>query len=460
MQKYDLIVIGAGTSGFSASIKANEIGSKTLLINDDRVGLGGTCVNVGCVPTKFMLNIAEMVSLKRRKKFSGLSVDVEFDLKKIVEEKDKLVESLRRENENVLETLEKVTFLKGEAKFISRNEILVGTEIYSGDKFIISTGSSSLIPPIKGISEVDFITSREALDLKEVPERILIIGSGAVGIEFAEIFNNFGSVVYLVDMKKRILPNLDKDISEFYLKILQDKGIEVFTGSKVKEIFKKDKVFVVRILVNGKIEEIEVEKVMIAAGRKPNTDSLGLENVDLRTGKNGEILVDEYLRSNDYIFAAGDVIGGYMLETVAAREGMIAANNALSCSGEFMKMDYSIVPQVIFSEPKIASVGLKEDEIIDKGINYEKRILNLDTLPKAKILKKESGMIKILVEKETEKILGIHIVSPNADEVIHSGVFTLKNKLKLNEVVNTLFVFPTFSEILKLACQSFSQGYK
>jgi len=456
MEKYDLVIIGGGAAGFSASIKANELGAKTLLINNDDIGLGGTCVNAGCIPTKFMLNIANIVGLKEYKKFDGLDVDVKFDLKKIIEEKDKLVGTLRREKyENVLEDLENVTFLEGKAKFISQNEVFVGTEIYSGGKFIISTGSSPVIPPVKGISKVDYLTSNEVLDLKEVPERILIIGSGAVGIEFAEIFNNLGSVVYLVDMAEKVLPDMDSDISEFYLKVLQDKGIEVFLDSRIQELKKEEDSIRAKLIVERKDVDIEVDKVLVATGRKPNIFSLDLKNTDVKI-QNGKILVDRYLRAGENIFAAGDVIGGYMLETVAAREGMIAASNALSCcEDEFIEMDYSIVPQVLFSEPKIASVGLKENEIISKTIKYEKRVLNLDVLPKARILKGEKGMIKILVEKQTEKILGIHIVSPNADEVIHSGVFILKNKLKLKDVINTLFVFSTFSEIIKIACQSF-----
>ncbi|MFW9879108.1 MAG: mercury(II) reductase [Candidatus Thorarchaeota archaeon] len=457
MEKYDLIIIGGGSAGFAAAMKANDLKIKTLMVNNDTIGLGGTCVNVGCVPTKYLLNIGDLINESREQRFEGIKSSISVNFHEVIEGKNNLIKQLQFDKyENVLKKLPNVDLVEGNAKFISNSEIQVDNQtVFQAKNFIIATGSSSLIPPIKGIEQVDYITNIEALQLKKLPKSMIVIGGGALGVEFAQLFSRYGTKVNLFEMLDRIVPNEEPEISKYLEDYFQEEGIEIYTNAKIIEIENDSSEKIIKLLIKNEESSFKAEHILIAAGRKPNTHNLGLEKVDINLGKKGEIIVDEFMNAGENIWAAGDVIGEPMLETVAAREGMIAANNALS--NEQIKMDYRIVPHAIFTNPQVGSVGLTDLQANLLGFDCRCNTIPIGFVAKSKILKDDRGLLKIVINRKTEEILGIHILSANAANLIHESVVIIKNHMTLDDVINTIHVFPTLSEAIKLTAQSFKR---
>ncbi len=456
MKRYDLIVIGGGAAGFAAVMEADEIGAKTLMINDNTVGLGGTCVNVGCVPSKYLLHISKIMHDSQRNSLYEIKSEVSFDFKTIMKEKDSLVDELKNEKyEKVLGNLKNVEFVRGKAEFISKAEIKVADNIYTAPGFIIATGSSTFIPSIKGIDEVNYMTNIETLNLKKLPKSMIVIGGGALGLEFSQIFSRFGTKVYVLEAKKRIVPNAEPELSILLKKYLKEEGIEIMTNARVIEVSKDHENVVVNVILDDKEKTITAERLLLAVGRKANTSSLSLEKTDVKLGSKKEIKVDDEMKASNEIWAGGDVTGEPMLETVAAREGMIAANNALS--SEKIKMNYDVVPRAVFTDPQLASVGLTDKEVNEEGITCNCNTVTMNLIPKARVINEVRGAIKLVVDKKTEEIKGVHVLASSAADLIHEGVMIVKNKMTINDVVNTLHIFPTISEGIKLAAQSFKR---
>jgi len=446
--KYELIIIGGGAAGFSAAIKANDLEAESLLINNTAVGLGGTCVNEGCLPTKHLLNIAD--SIHRAKEFCS---SVSLNFRKIVEEKDRIVAKLREEKYvHVLKGLSHVDFVEGDARVISREEVEVNGTIYRGKKFVIATGSSPLIPPIKGMRDVDFLTNKTALELKDLPSSMIILGGGALGIEFAQLFSRLGSKVVLLQRGERILKREEPELANMLHRYLEEEGIKIFTSANVKEVKQEKGNKVVIARVNGKEMIFQAEHLFLATGRKPNT-GFGVEKLGVTIGGHGEIVVDKYMRAGKNVYAAGDVTGEPMLETVAAREGMIAGNNALS--SKKLRMDYRVVPHAVFTSPAIAGVGITDEQAIAHGIKCTCNTIPMSLVPRAVATENTKGAIKMVVAENSKEILGVHILADNASELIHEAVMIVKNRLTIDDVTETLHVFPTLSEAIKLAAQSF-----
>ncbi|MHA1266979.1 MAG: mercury(II) reductase [Candidatus Helarchaeota archaeon] len=457
MDAYELIIVGGGAAGFAAAMKANELKVNTLMINNRTIGLGGTCVNVGCVPTKFLLYMGDRLHSLGNLNFEGIQSTVSFEFSKIIEAKDLLVSSLQMEKyQKVLKELAYVHFQEGNARLLSSSEIQLDThEVYQANKIIIATGSSPFIPPIKGIETIDYLTNVTALQLEELPTSMLIIGGGTLGVEFAQLFSRFGVQVTILELVDTIVPNEEPEISTFLQKYLQEEGIEIYTKIKGIELQKEGNVIVITAIHNGKEKKFKTEQLLIATGRVPNTRNLNLEAAGVKLGRKGEIQVDEYMRASNNIWAAGDVTGEPMLETIAAREGMIAATNAVS--PHKMKMSYRVVPHAVFTDPQIGSVGLTDAQANEQGYTCNCRTVPIELVPKASILKDKRGVIKMVINKETEEILGVHILAPDAANLIHEAIMIIVNNMKLNDVINTIHIFPTLSEAIKLAAQSFKR---
>ncbi len=453
-ERFDLIILGGGAAGFAAAMKADDFKAKTLMINNNNVGIGGTCVNVGCLPTKHLLYIGEIIYQTKTHKFTGLKLSNSFDFKTIIEEKNKLIEKLRNEKyENVLKSLSHIEFVEGNAKFISENEVEVNGEIYRADKFIISTGSSTFIPPVEGIDKVDYLTNIEVLQLNELPKSMIILGGGALGIEFAQMFSRFGTKVCLLQRSDRIVPREEPELANLLQYYLESEGIEICTKVTIRSIQQKGKEKTVKALVDGKEKTYMAEQFLVATGRKPNTSNLELQKLGVNLGERGEIIVNDKMKAVNNVWAAGDVIGEPMLETVAAREGMIAANNVLSKNK--IKIDYRVVPHAIFTAPQLAGVGLTDGQAIEKGIKCKCNTVSMELVPKAIAIKNTKGAVKMVVNAETDEIIGIHILAPEAADLIHEGVMIVRNRMKIDDVINTLHIFPTLSEAIKIAAQSF-----
>lgn len=455
MKKYDLIILGGGAAGFAAAMKADELKAKTLMINNNAVGIGGTCVNVGCLPTKHLLRVGEW--MRGAHKFKGLKVSASLDFKTIIEEKNKLIGKLREEKyKKVLNSLSYVEFVEGNAKLLSKNEVKVNGEIYRAEKFIIAAGSSTFIPSIEGIDRVDYLTNIEALQLKELPKSMLILGGGALGIEFAQMFSRFGTKVCLLQHADRIVPREEPELGNLLRKYLENEGIEICTKVEMKSVEQKGKGKIVKAIVGGKERIYKGEALLIATGRKPNTSYLGLEKLGVKLGERGEVIVDDEMRASENAWGAGDVLGEPMLETIAAKGGMIAANNALACcEEEKRKMDYRVVPHAVFTDPQLAGVGLTDEQAIKNGIRCKCNTVPMELVPKAQAIKDTRGAVKMVVDDSTDEIIGVHILAPNGADLIHEGVMIVKNRMKIDEVIDTLHIFPTISEAIKIAAQSF-----
>lgn len=365
--KYDLAIIGGGAAAFSAAIKAEAHGVRTAMI--EMHTLGGTCVNVGCVPSKNLLGVAEILHSLKQTCNSFISPGNEnFDFTEVIRNKDQLVRSLRDSKYNdVLSMFENVHFIEGRASFVSNKVVKVNGRRINSDKFIIATGSSPAIPAIKGIDTVEYLTNVEALSLKKKPSSMIIIGGRALGLEFAQMYSRFGTKVILLQRSDRIIPEHEPEISEKLQEYLKDEDIEILTGVDIMEMYQRNGTKFVKFKAGHKRNEneliFEAEQLLLATGRRPNTTSLGLENADVKLRKDeNAILVDSEMRTSvDNIWAAGDVVGEPMLEPVAAREGSIAAENALTASHKMM--GFLSVPSAIFTSPQVASVGLTELEM-------------------------------------------------------------------------------------------------
>jgi len=450
---YDLIILGGGAAAFSCALKASEMDVKIAMI--EKGTIGGTCVNVGCVPTKYFLDVGEKIH-----ECASICDSGNTDFKKIIENKDKIV-SYQREQKytNVLESVPNVDYIAGHAKFKSNNEIEINGVVISAKNILIATGSSSIVPPIQGTNDVDYLTNIEALDLDTKPESMIVIGGRALGLEFAQMFSRFGTKVTILQRNKRLIPNEEPEISDSLRQYLEEEGITIHTGVEIKSVRKQDNETIVSFSVDGNEQESSAEKLLLATGRTPNTKDLGLENTDVNLSSKGEVIVNEEMRTSvSHIYAAGDVIGEPMLETVAAKEGNIVASNAFFDAHK--KMNFGAVPHAIFTSPQVASVGISEQESMEKFASCSCRTLLMEDVPKALVVGKTKGLIKMVIHPQTQQILGVHILSDLAADIIHEATLAVKQKLTIHDIIDTVHVFPTMSESIKLVATSFKKNVK
>lgn len=454
MDKYDLVILGGGAGAFAAAIAANELGVKTALVNAG-LPLGGTCVNVGCVPSKALLKIGE-IAYYGNHGFDAISGKLEVNFEKAIKHELGLVDKFRHDKYvEVLSNLENVTHFDGKARFVSKNEVAVnGMKLY-GEKFVIATGSTALPPPINGIDKVDYITHIDALKLKKLPRSMVIIGAGPVGLEFGQMYHHFGTKVTIIQKEAYVMPRTEPELSEALKKYLEQEGITIFVNARSKSVKKENNEIVVGFEVNGRLQEARGEVLMFAAGKTPNTKDLGLEKVGVSLNEKGVIEVnDEMQTTASHVWAAGDVVNKpFRLETTAGKEGKIAAENALE--GKKRKMDYSAVPYAVFTTPNLAGTGPTDEQVIKSGIKCACNTLSFEMVPKAAIINETRGLIKIVADNKTHQVHGIHILGPEAADLIHEAVMIVRNKMTLEDVIDTVHVFPTLSEAIKLAAQSF-----
>jgi mercuric reductase len=458
MAKYDLIIIGGGAGAFGAAIRANELGAKTAMINAG-LPLGGTCVNVGCVPSKTLLYAGEIMHLARNHGIPGIELDVKsFDFRKVVQDELALVETLRHEKySKVLKGLEHVTFLEGKATFVSSHEVRVNDETFHAAKFIVATGSTTSVPPIDGIRDMGFVTHIEALKLERQPKELIVIGAGPLGLEFAQMYSRFGTKVTLLKRAPTIYPISEPELTERLAQILAEEGISVRRGITFKKAWVEGGKKTVSYIFDGKEERVSGDEILLASGKTPNTDGLGLDKAGVRTDTNQAVMVNEFLRtSNPDVFAAGDVAAlPLRLEITAGHEGTLAAENALNDSKK--SIDYDTVPYTIFTDPQLAGVGLTEKEQMKRFGTCMCHTVPFAAVPKAIITKRTEGLIKMAIHPETRQITGVHILAPHAGELVAQAMMLIKNKNTIDDVVASLPMFPTLSESIKLAALSFTR---
>ncbi|MDP2644940.1 MAG: mercury(II) reductase [Desulfobacterales bacterium] len=459
MKIFDLIIIGGGAGAFAAAIRANEHTAKTAMINAG-LPLGGTCVNVGCVPSKRLLRAAEIIHLARNHNFPGVELDVkQFDFSALIKDELDLVSRMRKEKyEQVLQVLESISLIEGYARLLSENEVAVNGEILRAERIIIATGSKAKVPSVKGIKEAGYVTHIEALNMPRLPEKLIIIGAGPVGIEFAQMFSRFGSKVTIVKRSPGILRFAESELTGLLEQILIAEGINIITAEDFRHVCQNHGKKVLTFSVVGKEKEIVGDAILIAAGKMPNTRKLMLEAAGVEMDAKGAVVVNEILQtSKPHIYAIGDVINlPLRLEPTAGREGTLAAENALS--GTKHGIDYDSVPFTVFTDPQLAGVGLTEAEQVRRMGTCNCRTISFANVPKAIIMNRTEGLIKMVVHPLTEQIMGVHVLAPEAGELIAEAMVLIKNKNTLDDVINSLPMFPTLSESIKLAALSFKKN--
>lgn len=452
---YDLLIIGSGGAGFSAAIKAIEYGAKVGMI--ERGTVGGTCVNIGCVPSKTLLRAGEINHLAKVNPFTGLQTSVgEVELSSLIEQKKELVSELR--NQKYVNLIEEYGFdlIKGEAKFVDENTVEVNGQKLSAKRFLIATGASPSLPSIFGLEEVDYLTSTTLLELKKLPKRLTVIGSGYIGMELGQLFHHLGSEVTLMQRSERLLKEYDPEISEAVEKALIEQGINLVKGVIFERVEQEGEIKKVIVTVDGEQKVVESEQLLIATGRKPNTDTLNLSAAGVEVGSRREIKINDYARtSNEKIYAAGDVTLGPQFVYVAAYEGKIVADNAI---GELnKKLDLSVVPGVIFTNPGVATVGLTEEQAKEQGYVVKTSVLPLDAVPRAIVNRETTGVFKLIADAKTMKVLGVHIVSENAGDVIYAATLAVKFGLTVDDLKESFAPYLTMAEGLKLAALTFDK---
>ena len=451
---YDFLIIGSGSAAFSAAIKATEYGVRVGMVERDTIG--GTCVNIGCVPSKTLIRAGSINQLVKENPFNGLKTTAgEVDLKALVKQKDELVDTLRQQK--YIDLIDEYGFdlIEGEAKFIADNAIEVNGEKLTAKRFLVATGATSFIPEIPGIEHVDYLTSTTLIELEEVPERLTVIGSGYIGLELGQLFHNLGAEVTLVQRSKQLLKDYDPEVSAAVEKALHERGIQVITGINYDHIAQDGDIKKLTLTENGIQKTIESDQVLIATGRSPNTDVLNLSAASVDIGENHEILMNEYGQtSNDRIYTAGDVTLGPQFVYVAAYEGKIVADNAIG--GLNKKIDLSVVPGVIFTNPGVGTVGLTEKQAKDIGIDVKTSILDLDNVPRALANHDTTGLIKLVVNTQNQQIVGVHIVAENAGEVIYAGTLAVKFGLTIEDLTDTMAPYLTMVEGLKLTALGYN----
>ncbi len=458
MEQYDLAIIGGGAGAFAAAIKADELGAKTAFINEG-LPLGGTCVNVGCVPSKTLLHAAELVHTAKHHGVPGIEMSVDTaDYAAIVADELALVEKLRGEKyEQVLRGLGNVSLIEGMASFVSNNQVKVGERQLEAANFIIATGSKAIVPEIEGLTEAGYITHVEAMSLKEVPKRLAVIGAGPVGLELAQIYARFGSEVTILQRADSIMPVAEPALTDRLQQILQDEGLIIKTGIQITKATSNSDSKTVSYKDETGEHSLEVDEILIAAGKRPNTAALNLKAAGVEVTDKQEVVTQPTLHtSQPHIFAVGDVTNlPLRLETTAGKEGTYAVDNALN--GDSKSIDYRSVPWTVFTDPQLASVGYTEDEQMAELKACACRTVTFDKLPKALITKRTEGVIKIAIHPETKVIMGVHILAPNAGDLIAQAMVLIKNKNTIDDLEEMLPVFPTLSEAVKLAAVSFTR---
>ena len=448
--KYDLTIIGGGPGGYVATIRASQLGLKVAVIEERE--MGGTCLNRGCIPTKSLLHSSEVYHIaKHSDEFGIITKDVDFDYKKITLIKDAVVKQLRSGVESLVKR-NGADILIGRGMIKDKNTIeIVGKDVQTitTRNIIIATGSRPSKPPIPGIDGNRVFDSDGVLNLIQCPDKVVIIGGGVIGVEFATIFNSLGKKVIIIEIMDFILPGIDIEISSMLKKSLEDKGIKIFTGSKVTSI-KSDSKAVCSFENNGEKMNVDGDIVIVAIGRKPNSENIGLENVGIETER-GFINVNDMMETSvKGIYAIGDITGMALLAHVASEQGLVAAANA---AGKMKKMDYAIVPGCIYTNPEIATVGLTEANAIKKGYKIKIGKFPIASNGKSMIMGEKEGFVKIIAEQDTGEILGAHIFGPRATDMISEISVAMKLESTIEEVADTMHPHPTVSEIIMEAAQ-------
>ncbi|MBL7049594.1 MAG: dihydrolipoyl dehydrogenase [Nitrospira sp.] len=445
-------VLGAGPGGYVAAIRAAQLGADVTVVEAGEVG--GTCLNWGCIPTKTLIASAELLHKARNAKSYGLELDgtITPNIQKIVERKNKVVDVQVKGIRGLFKSWG-VTLIEGRGVIMSPGKLEVtladgSKQELETDRIIIATGSRPAQIPVFPFDGKRILSSDNAINPESIPESLLIVGAGVIGCEFAFIYKEFGADVTMVEMMPNAVSTEDAEISQLLERELKKNKIKLLTGTSVEKVDVKDDGVSVQ-LSNGKT--IDASQVLVSIGRSVNSKDIGLENLGMKTGDRGEILIDESMQTNiEGIYAIGDVTGGVMLAHLASKEGVVAAENAL---GGNSHVNYNVIPAAIFTSPEIGSVGITEKQAEDKGLKYKIGRFQFRSLGKAHAMGEISGMFKIIAEEGSDKILGAHIIGAHASDLIHEVALAMEKGLTTKDIAHTIHAHPTLAEGLMEAAE-------
>ncbi|MFL2609271.1 MAG: dihydrolipoyl dehydrogenase [Cryomorphaceae bacterium] len=454
MKSYDLVVIGSGPGGYVCAIRASQLGIKTAVI-EKYSSLGGTCLNVGCIPSKALLDSSHHYhDVKHNISSHGIEVQgsVSLDFKKMIERKNNVV-SQTVKGIDFLMNKNNIDVYNGFASFIDNNIIQIDNDINEKikfDKCVIATGSKPATLPFINIDKDRIITSTEALSLTEIPKSLTIIGAGVIGLELGQVYNRLGSEVNVIEYSEKITPFMDNDVSKELLKIFKKEKIKFHLSSKVFDVKANETNVIVKAEnKSGETLEFVSDYCLVSVGRKPYTENLGLKSVGVITDDLGRITIDrQFKTSNENIFAIGDVVSGPMLAHKAEEEGIAVAE---ILKNQKPHIDYNLIPNVIYTWPEVSSVGRTEQQLIEEKINYKKGNFPMRALGRSRASNDLSGFVKILADKKTDQILGVHIIGARAADLITEAVTAMEFKASCEDIAMMSHPHPTYSEALKEA---------
>ena len=457
---YDLIIIGGGSAAFSAAIKAESLGLTTLMVNAG-LDFGGTCVNVGCVPSKNLIRAAETAYHATHSNFKGVKPKgVDIDFKQIITDKKHLVATLQQQKYlDVVSDFKYLTMLKGWAEFIDKKTIQVnGKHKYTALKFIIATGATTNIPAIEGLSEVGYLTNVSLFDLEEKPKSLTIMGAGYIGLEIAQAYSRLGVKVRIIEFTDRPLRSQTSDITDILVSQFKSEGIEVLPNYRAFKFEKSgsDTIIHCNCPDGSTTQLVEKGYIVVATGTKPNTSKLRLENIDLKLTERGHIIVNDKMETNcSHIYAAGDVTNTPAFVYTAAAEGNTAATNAFT--GDNKSVDYASLPWVVFTDPQIAGAGIDEVQAEAQGISFEVSTLDLNHVPRALAAQDTRGFIKLIRNTETDTLIGARVIAPEGGELIQQLSMAIKFRIAVKDLAESFYPYLTLGEGIKLAAITFGK---
>jgi mercuric reductase len=466
---YDLVILGSGSTAFAAAIRAQELG-KNVLMTEERT-TGGTCVNRGCLPSKNLIEAAKIVFDARNPRYPGIAPhDPTFDFAQLVSQKDEIIHSYR---EKKYETIlgDRVEIARGHVQFVDSHTVSVDGRRATGDRILVATGSRPTVPPIDGLIDVpyltsDLLTADEPIELTALPTSVIIIGGGYIALELGQMFQRFGSDVTILERSAQLLAHgYEPETGRVIQQILEGEGIRILTSAQLRSVTGDSSKVQANVTAGRREQTLRAQRLLIATGRRPNSDTIAIENAGVRVGVQGEIIVDEHLRTNvPHIFAAGDVLGGTtgseMATPVGSHDGGIAAHNAFA-DRAVRTVDHRVIPRTIFTDPPIATVGMTEAEAIAAGYPCWCNTLPMSIVPRAAAIRDTRGIIKMVADAKTHEFLGATMIAVGAAEVIHEAAMALRFHATLFDFIDMLHVYPTMSEALKIvAISRFKDPYK
>ncbi len=453
---YDVIIIGAGPGGYVSAIRLGQLGKKVLVI--EKRYLGGVCLNEGCIPVKALVyasHLREKVNYAKRE-MGFLVNDEGFEIEKLRKWKERIVERLKRGIETLFRNY-RIDWIMGEGKLIDKNRVEVisqdGRRVFTSNFIIIATGSRPF--SLKGFEPDEELiwTSTHAVSLPKIPSKLLILGAGAIGLEFAYIYKNLGSEVEIYEIMPQILPGNDREMAEELRRVLERKGIKINLNSKALRVEKKGNSLDLVLERNGKEERVSGEILLLAVGRTPVLNGIGVEEIGIKTHEKGYIITDAQMRTSiSNIFAIGDVTGPPLLAHRASKQGIVAAE---VIAGLDSKFEPRVIPNVVYTEPQYASVGISEEEAKDRGIKYSIGRFPFIANGKAVSSGETSGFVKIIGDINTNRILGVHILGPEASSLIGEGLIAIESDINIHEIAESIHPHPSLCEAIMEACENY-----